>query len=87
MVKRNEQVHISVMDNGIGISEDSMQHLYQMFSKAARDHQNLGLGLYIVKQAVDKLNGTVSLKKNDDNLTEFEVVLPTNQQEVALALK
>jgi signal transduction histidine kinase len=87
VIKRKESVHLSVMDNGIGISEDAIQHLYQMFSKAARDHQNLGLGLYIVKQAVDKLNGTVSLKKNDDNLTEFEVVLPTNLKEAATVLK
>ena len=73
-------VYISIVDNGIGIKNENIQHIYQMFSKAARDHQNLGLGLYIVKQAVEKLRGSVSLKNNEDGLTEFEVCVPLVHQ-------
>lgn len=87
LTHKNEKIHLTVTDNGIGISDDAIQHLYQMFSKAARDHQNLGLGLYIVKQAVEKLNGTVSLKRNNENLTEFEVILPALQSVKANLIK
>lgn len=73
-------VSISVIDNGVGIQSDHIQHIYQMFSKAARDHQNLGLGLYIVKQAVEKLKGSVSLKNNTEDFTEFEVRIPLAYQ-------
>jgi signal transduction histidine kinase/Tfp pilus assembly protein PilF len=86
LVEKNGSIHISVIDNGIGIKDDSIEHLYQMFSKAARDHQNLGLGLYIVKQATEKLGGGVSLMKNADNLTEFEVTLPANNSFVEVIM-
>jgi signal transduction histidine kinase/Tfp pilus assembly protein PilF len=75
-------IEITVIDNGIGIKDDHVQHIYQMFSKAARDHQNMGLGLYIVKQAVEKLNGSVSLKENENQHTEFEVRIPLSHQSV-----
>jgi signal transduction histidine kinase len=71
-----DAVQISIVDNGIGIKNENLQHIYQMFSKAARDHQNLGLGLYIVKQAVQKLKGSISLKNNEEDLTRFEVSIP-----------
>jgi signal transduction histidine kinase len=73
---RNGMACISVSDNGIGIKDDQIQHIYQMFSKAARNHQTMGLGLYIVRQAAEKLNGTVTLKQNAEGLTEFEVCIP-----------
>jgi signal transduction histidine kinase/Tfp pilus assembly protein PilF len=75
--KKGKEICLSVADNGIGISEATLEHIYQMFSKAARDHRNIGLGLYIVKQSVNKLNGNISLVSNENNFTEFEVVLPT----------
>jgi signal transduction histidine kinase len=75
--KKGGQVVLSVADNGIGISEATLEHIYQMFSKAARDHRNIGLGLYIVKQSVNKLNGQISLVSNENNFTEFEVILPS----------
>jgi signal transduction histidine kinase len=78
----NQSITISVIDNGIGIKDDYIQNIYQMFSKAARDHQNLGLGLYIVKQAVEKLNGSVMLKENTNHYTEFEVRIPLSHQSV-----
>lgn len=76
-VQRNQgRIRLAVADNGIGINEETLEHIYQMFSKAARNHNNIGMGLYIVKQSVQKLGGTISLVNNPDHWTEFEVVLP-----------
>ncbi len=46
-----------------------------MFSQAALEHQTVGLGLYIVKQCVTKLNGNINLVRSNQRNTEFEIVL------------
>jgi signal transduction histidine kinase len=74
--KNGKNLHMAIIDNGIGIREPDMENLYKMFSKAAREHRNIGLGLYIVKQCLNKLNGSISLVQNDDGYTEFEIVHP-----------
>ena len=47
-----------------------------MFSIAAREKKSIGMGLYIVKQAVEKLNGTVQFSKGKSGYTRFKVELP-----------
>ena len=74
--KNGHNLKMAIIDNGIGIKEPDMENLYKMFSKAARDHRNVGLGLYIVKQCMNKLNGSIHLVQNDAGYTEFEVVHP-----------
>jgi signal transduction histidine kinase len=76
--KRNSSVVISFVDNGIGIKESDIDHIFKMFSQAALEHQTVGLGLYIVKQCISKLGGTIHLLRSKEKLTEFEVVLPLN---------
>jgi signal transduction histidine kinase/Tfp pilus assembly protein PilF len=74
--RNGSYVKLVVIDNGVGIREPVSDNLYQMFSKAARDNRNIGLGLYIVKQCLNKLNGSINLVQNDDGYTEFEVLHP-----------
>jgi signal transduction histidine kinase len=75
--KREEQdLVISFIDNGIGIKENDVDHIFKMFSQAALEHNTVGLGLYIVKQCVNKLNGSVTIVSSDQKFTEFQVVLP-----------
>jgi signal transduction histidine kinase len=82
-VKNGKSVKLAVIDNGIGIQDPVSQNLYQMFSKAARDHRNIGLGLYIVKQCLNKLNGSINLVKNSDGYTEFEILHPILNETVS----
>jgi signal transduction histidine kinase len=70
------QLKITFLDNGIGIKESDMKHIFEMFSKAALEHHNIGLGLYVVKQCVTRLNGSIALKPNSGKFTEFEITLP-----------
>lgn len=74
--KNDSTFHLKIIDNGIGIRETDLDSLYKMFSKSARDHRNIGLGLYIVKQCLNKLNGSISLVENPDGYTEFEIIHP-----------
>jgi signal transduction histidine kinase len=75
-MKNGKAIKMAIIDNGIGINESASETLYQMFSRAARNHKNIGLGLYIVKQSLNKLNGSITLVKNDSGFTEFEIVHP-----------
>lgn len=73
---KNQNVVLSFIDNGIGIKENAMEDIFKMFSKAALEHHNVGLGLYIVRQCVNKLEGTIRLVKNPNGYTEFQITLP-----------
>lgn len=73
---RNQNVVLSFIDNGIGINENAIDDIFKMFSKAALEHHNVGLGLYIVRQCVNKLEGTIRLVKNPKGYTEFQITLP-----------
>ncbi|UII29939.1 tetratricopeptide repeat-containing sensor histidine kinase [Fulvivirga ulvae] len=69
---------IHFLDNGIGIKDEDVNDIFQMFSKAALRHQTIGLGLYIVKQSAQKLGGDVMLQNDDKAYTHFRVTLPSS---------
>lgn len=58
---QNGSAHVVVEDNGKGIEKEHLPNLYKMFYRATDDNAGSGLGLYIVKEAVDKLNGEISI--------------------------
>lgn len=74
--KEADKIVIHFLDNGIGIDEEDVHDIFQMFSKTALRHQTLGLGLYIVKQCVQRLGGEIMLLNDNDQYTHFRVVLP-----------
>jgi signal transduction histidine kinase len=53
---------VSIKDNGKGIEKEHLPNVYKMFYRATDDGAGSGLGLYIVKEAVDKLNGQIDIK-------------------------
>lgn len=63
-------------DNGIGIQQEHMDKIFNMFYRATDRSQGSGLGMYIVKQAVEKVNGTISLKSSYGYGTEIKITLP-----------
>lgn len=81
-IDENEAV-ISFRDNGIGISRQNLSRVFEMFYRASDQAGGSGLGLYIVKNAVEKLGGRVSVGSEPGQYTLFEIVLP-NQKKSAL---
>ncbi len=69
---------IKVWDNGIGIEKQYLSKIYDMFFRGSHKSDGSGLGLYIVKQSVDKLNGKIKIKSEFGKFTEVELRLPTN---------
>lgn len=76
-LEENELI-LSIKDNGIGISEEDLEHLFQRFFRAknAVNIQGTGLGLHIVSRYIDLLNGNISVKSELGNGTEFEIIIP-----------
>jgi len=67
---------LEFFDNGIGIKSEHMDKIFNMFYRATERSQGSGLGMYIVKQAVEKLHGTISLHSDYGVGTRIKIILP-----------
>ncbi|MEO7988652.1 MAG: ATP-binding protein [Chryseolinea sp.] len=72
----NETALIIFSDNGIGIAPRLLDKVFNMFYRATEKSDGSGLGLYIVKEAVDKLKGTISVTSELGKGTTFRIELP-----------
>jgi PAS domain S-box-containing protein len=71
-----DQARIVVEDNGSGIDPLYVDRIFDMFYRASESSYGSGLGLYIVKNAVTKLHGTIEVESVLNQGTKFEVVIP-----------
>jgi diguanylate cyclase len=74
-------IAVSVRDNGIGISEEALPHVFEMFVRDAHatemDEGGLGIGLAVVKELVTAHEGAVTVRSAGKGLgSEFVVTLP-----------
>jgi len=67
---------IEIEDNGLGIAEAYLHKVFDMFFRANQDSTGSGLGLYIVKETLEKLRGDISVVSTLGKGTIFTVVLP-----------
>lgn len=78
--EREAILHIDVSDTGIGISEEFLPHIFEMFERGKdvsnRGIQGTGLGLGIVKKLTELMNGSVHVESKLDVGTTFYVKLP-----------
>ena len=70
---------IQVIDNGQGIALEHHSNIYDMFYRATERSDGSGLGLYIVKETVDKLQGSITLQSEVDTGSVFTLKLPKPQ--------
>ncbi len=63
-------------DNGIGIPEEYVDKIFKMFFRANADSKGSGLGLYIVKGVLEKLEGSVSVQSRVGEGTTFNFEIP-----------
>ena len=73
---QNESVLVQVKDNGVGIEENQLEKIFEMFYRGnIRSHGN-GLGLYIVKVAVENLKGKIEINSEEGEGTVVKMVFP-----------
>jgi len=80
VVQDEQRARISIRDNGIGIEEKYQDKIFQMFFRATTQSQGSGIGLYIVKEAIEKLGGTIAVISTFQEGTEFVLEIPQGKQ-------
>jgi signal transduction histidine kinase len=74
--QNEKDVMLVVEDNGHGIPKEHQSKIFEMFYRASHNVNGTGLGLYILKRSLDKLNGTIDIKSEVGVGSTFTVVLP-----------
>lgn len=73
-----DRAFIKIIDNGIGIRKEYKSKIFDMFFRANDVVKGSGLGLYIVKECLSKLNGSINFESKLGNGTTFKVVIPNH---------
>jgi PAS domain S-box-containing protein len=71
--------NLQFSDNGIGIASHHMTKVFDMFFRANEKSDGSGLGLYIVKKAVEKLGGNIKMDSQIGIGTRYEILIPNFQ--------
>ena len=72
----NRKIFITIKDFGVGIEPDDLEHIFDRLYKCdkARNKVGSGLGLYITKELIEKMNGCIDVKSKVGEGTEFEII-------------
>jgi len=71
-----ERVSVIIEDNGLGMREEELPRIFEMFYRANREAQGTGLGLYIVQETLTKLQGRIEVESTYGKGSVFRVHLP-----------
>ena len=71
-----KRAQIKFSDNGIGIAKEYIGDVFKMFYRATTESKGSGLGLYIVKSAVEKLRGTIQVHSEFGRGSTFIIEIP-----------
>ncbi len=74
--QEQNRLTIKIQDNGIGIADEHLPKIFEMFYRASEKSQGSGLGLYIVKETLDKLNGKIHVTSHLGLGTTFQIEIP-----------
>lgn len=72
-------VDIWIKDNGIGISPEDYEKIFRMFYRATNRNPGSGIGLYVTKDAVVRLNGNISVQSSPQEGSTFHIRFPNRQ--------
>lgn len=72
----DDQLILSVKDNGTGISIEQQAEIFDMFKRTSPTSTGNGLGLYIVKKAIEKLDGKIKLESDTRTGSTFTLIFP-----------
>ena len=78
LTQDSDHVKIVVRDNGVGMSAETLPHVFEKFYQGDRSHaaEGNGLGLSLVKRIVELCGGSISIESEEGNGTSVYVALP-----------
>ena len=68
---------VVLLDNGIGIDSRFQSEVFNLFQKATQKNVGSGLGLYMVKESVEQLGGSIELNSTLGHGTRISILLPS----------
>jgi ligand-binding sensor domain-containing protein/signal transduction histidine kinase/DNA-binding response OmpR family regulator len=78
-------LHIRVADNGIGISKESIRHLFERYYKISESHLGSGIGLAFVKSLTQLHKGGIKVYSERSEGTEIIISIPVDQSDYSTA--
>jgi signal transduction histidine kinase len=78
LTQESDYCYIHIIDNGIGIKEEHQQKVFDMFYRASTKSKGSGLGLYIVKESVDKMKGQINVQSEYGKGSVFSLILKSS---------
>jgi PAS domain S-box-containing protein len=78
---RADKVNIRISDNGEGIPDDKQSKVFDMFVRASESSEGSGLGLYIVKNVLEKISGKICMESTYHVGTTFTLEIPNGTPE------
>ena len=76
ITKKENNIQITFEDNGIGINAEVVDKIFDMYYRASTKAKGTGLGLYLVKNGINKLDGTIVVESEFGRGTRFIITLP-----------
>jgi hypothetical protein len=76
----NDNVHISMKDNGIGIDEETIKKIFDPFFTTKDVGEGTGLGMSIAYNTIKKHNGSIKVNSTPGNGAEFIITLPIRHE-------
>jgi signal transduction histidine kinase len=76
------EAQIEFADNGQGIDEKHLEHIFDMFYRANSDSKGSGLGLFIFKETLTRLGGTAAVESIMGAGTKFFIRIPNLTEQV-----
>ena len=74
--RKEDIFYLSIEDNGVGIPEKQLPKIFEMFYRGSEKSIGNGLGLYLVKVAVEKIGGTLKVESEEFKFTRFTIEFP-----------
>lgn len=71
-----EKATVEIEDNGIGILEQHLNNIFKMFFRSSNNVTGLGIGLHIVKEALTRLGGDITVRSTYGVGTIFRITIP-----------
>lgn len=67
---------LTIKDNGVGMEEDQLERIFDMFYRVSSKVMGSGIGLFIVKEVLSKLNGTIDVQSKIGEGSTFTLIIP-----------
>ena len=66
-------IELTITDNGCGIKESDLPHIFERFYKSSPNKNSIGIGLNLTKSILDKTNATIRVQSEENKYTTFTI--------------